>query len=247
MSKWLNDRRADRRSGHPGRAAAARAAADGGPGSRGSWLRSRWAAIQLSVLTLAVVGVVIVLGDNDNAEADRTDDLVTRLEEQESARDREQIEQLTATGRQATALVDPLVTQLSSSPPAGELTLTDATVDRRTVAGWARTARRARGLFGDPESASTGINVARGALVGAIDAVNGAVRAYDDGLALPEGLHQTAALTRASESLDLAVRLWSVAASQIDELNVRAGFGHQHIHLAVATPPDSQREGTGAS
>lgn len=247
MSKQAQDARADRRSGHPGRAAAARAGAEpADPGAARSWLRSGWGVALLTVLAAVVLVVVIVSGGSDDPAPDPTGSEVARLEEQEAARDVAQVEQLTDVGREASEAIDPVVARMSELLPAEGPPETDDLASRSTRAGWARSVERVEALFGDPESASTGVNVARGALVGAVDAVEGAVRAYDDALALPPGRHRTAALERAAESLHLGVRLWSVAATQLDELNVQAGFGHQHIHLSGATPPDGLPEGTDA-
>jgi len=54
----------------------------------------------------------------------------------------------------------------------------------------------------------------------------------------------------ADRQLDLAVTTWSVGATQLDQINVDAGHGHQHVFLtgdehSGAFTPDDAPEGTG--
>lgn len=244
MSNKVRATGADHRSGHPGRAAAAREVpetAAGGP--RPAW---KWVA-GLAVLLAVVVFVITRSGGDgdDGTDQDPPPTDVARLEEQEAARDVAQVEELTALGREASALVDPVVARLTRllREPASERGTSSGP---RAATSWLRRIAEVERLFGDPESASTGNNVARGALLGSIDAIEGAVRAYDDSGALPPGPLRSAAIHRAVESLDLGIRLWSVAAMQLDQLNVDAGLGHQHIQLHGATLPDGLPEGTDA-
>jgi hypothetical protein len=63
---------------------------------------------------------------------------------------------------------------------------------------------------------------------------------------VPAGPDRDAALTRASVSLDLGLQLWSVAATQVDDINIDAGLGHQHVNLGGTQAPDSAAEGSQA-
>jgi hypothetical protein len=54
----------------------------------------------------------------------------------------------------------------------------------------------------------------------------------------------------ATRQRDLAVTSWSVAATQLDQINVDAGYGHQHVFLrsepgGEAFTPDDAPEGNG--
>jgi hypothetical protein len=56
---------------------------------------------------------------------------------------------------------------------------------------------------------------------------------------------------RARERRDLAVRAWSVAATQLDAINIATGYGHQHVYLggsesAGGLGADPAPEGSGA-
>ena len=62
---------------------------------------------------------------------------------------------------------------------------------------------------------------------------------------------RAALLERARSQRDLAARTWSTAATQLDAINIDAGFGHQHVTFpssggADAIPPDTLPEGTDA-
>ncbi len=54
---------------------------------------------------------------------------------------------------------------------------------------------------------------------------------------------------RASGRSTAATAVWSVAATQLDQINIDAGYGHQHVHLRVggevSFAPDGSAEGEG--
>ncbi|MDG4780911.1 hypothetical protein O7614_14795 [Micromonospora sp. WMMD961] len=62
--------------------------------------------------------------------------------------------------------------------------------------------------------------------------------------------HQAALLDVTTRQAAEAATVWSVAATQLDQINVDAGHGHQHVFLdtdppAGAVTPDGAAEGTG--
>ncbi|MFC7760240.1 hypothetical protein ACFQY4_21110 [Catellatospora bangladeshensis] len=98
-------------------------------------------------------------------------------------------------------------------------------------------------------SGTTATNVARGALRNAVEQLAAAVETSAAARALPAPSRQLV-LAAASRQRELAVMAWSVAATQLDQINVDAGHGHQHVYLEIAgisglMAGDSLPEGTG--
>jgi len=198
--------------------------------------------VVLAALTaLVVLAVVLIPGaeEPDGAAA-------TPTGSDAAAPDPAQVEALTDIAREAGAGLGAVVGELVTYLPPGEPPITDPPAEPAAVDGWRLRVEEVRASFGDPTSAGTEVNVARGALTGAVDAVLLAVATYDDALRVPAGPDRDAALTRASVSLDLGLQLWSVAATQVDDINIDAGLGHQHVNLGGTQAPDSAAEGSQA-
>jgi hypothetical protein len=143
----------------------------------------------------------------------------------DAARDKQQVKELTDLARTAKDDLVPVVDGLKKGTG-------DAATWQRTVAAAAKS-------FGDPPSGSTATNVARGSLTTAVDQLAVAVDTYLQGPALRQ---------LATRQLDLAVTTWSIGATQLDQINVDAGYGHQHVYLSdnsEAFTPDGAEEGTG--
>jgi hypothetical protein len=143
----------------------------------------------------------------------------------DAARDKVQIKELTDLARTTRDHLAPVAEGLAA--PGGD------------AAGWQRAVAAAATAFDDPPSGTTATNVARGGLATAVDQLAVAVTAYQQG-------HQDLA----SRQRDLAVTSWSVAATQLDQVNVDAGYGHQHVFLQAepggeAFTPDDAPEGHG--
>ncbi|TDV54987.1 hypothetical protein [Actinophytocola oryzae] len=142
----------------------------------------------------------------------------------DAVRDKEQIKALTDLARTTKDDLAPVVSGLRSG--TGD------------VAQWQQVVDKAVKSFDDPPSGSTATNVARGSLAAAVDQ-----------LALAVGVSGTDRKL-ATEQLDLAVTTWSIGATQLDQVNVDAGYGHQHVYLdgdpeGEAFTPDGAEEGTG--
>jgi hypothetical protein len=145
----------------------------------------------------------------------------------DAARDKVQIKELTDLARKTKDDLTPVVEGLK-----GDASPADVTTWQHTVATAAKS-------FDDPPSGSTATNVARGSLTAAVDQLAVAVDTYQQGAALRQ---------LATRQLDLALMTWSVGATQLDQINVDAGYGHQHIYLGdnpEAFTPDDAEEGTG--
>ncbi|MDP3890303.1 MAG: hypothetical protein Q8Q44_03675 [Nocardioides sp.] len=201
--------------------------------------------VPLVALVLGVVLAVLLVPRGDDGDASVQAE-VERLEQEFAERDRIQIEAITDSARTVaqelgTVLIEARAT-LPEDLPGGE---GGQVADPATVKDWSDRLEELVAAFGDPQSAGTSVNVARGALTTAVDAVRIGVAAYGDALAL-KGADREAALARAAESFDLGRRVWNVAAIQVDDANVQAGLGHQHVVLAGETPPDTLPEGTDA-
>ncbi len=198
----------------------------------------------LAGLAILIVLVVVFLpdaGEPDSTPETTTDSDVAAPETE--APDVDQVTALTEIAAGAATGLGSVVGELVTYLPPGEPPVTDAPADAATVADWRARVAEVRDSFGDPVSGGTAVNVARGALTGAVDAVMLTVTAYDDALSLAAGPDREAALTRASEALDLGLQLWSVAATQVDDVNIAAGLGHKHVNLGGTAPPDSLPEG----
>lgn len=153
------------------------------------------------------------------------DQMASDIRASDAARDKQQIKELTDLARKTKDDLTPVVQGLK-----GETA--DATTWQQTVAAAAKS-------FDDPPSGSTETNVARGSLTAAVDQLAIAVDTYQQGPALRQ---------LATRQLDLALMTWSVGATQLDQINVDAGYGHQHVYLGdnpEAFTPDDAEEGTG--
>lgn len=151
----------------------------------------------------------------------------------DAERDKVQIKSLTELARTTKDDLLPVVTGL-----AGDGTVADVTVWQQTVAAAAKS-------FDDPPSGQTATNVARGSLATAVDQLALAVSTYQQSLTGGAGLRELATRQR-----DLAIATWSIGATQLDQVNVDAGYGHQHVYLqdspeGEAFTPDGEPEGTG--
>jgi hypothetical protein len=220
----------------------------------GFWLGVLMAAAVL--IPVAVVAVLVIGDRTDESPAANTsaapnttgDDEAAEFRRRFAARDKEQIEDLT---RRARAMVEdftPAVAGLGRTLPAGTNRI-GPLAGRDQVEEWRRTLRDADEFFEQSVSGETATNVARNALASSVDALLEALNIYV--LALEHPGVRSALMERAREQRDLAARTWSNAATQLDLINIDAGFGHQHVVFPSssktgATAPDSLPEGTDA-
>jgi hypothetical protein len=216
------------------------------PSRRQFWLGVLAAAIVL--IPLAAVGVVIASGGDETTDPAAEEQAAlersieseaAKLREQTQVRDKQQVQELTDRMRGTADTLAPVLRGMARQRVPSEA----------TVAGWRRTVRAENEFFADTVSGETGTNVARGGFAAALDALNEAVETY--GLALRDPGQRAALLERAREQRDLAVRSWSVAATQLDAINIATGFGHQHVYLsgteeAGGVGADPAPEGSGA-
>jgi len=150
---------------------------------------------------------------------------LAEAEASEAARDRSQVGELTALARTTRDRIDPVLAGLVAA--AGSKTSASAA----TVDGWRRTMTASAEPFAEPPSGTTATNVARGGLRAAVESAATAVETYARTLAVPAAQRQPL-LDVAKQQAVNAATTWSVAATQLDQINIDAGYGHQHVYLA---------------
>ncbi|MFC4855390.1 hypothetical protein [Actinophytocola glycyrrhizae] len=178
-----------------------------------------------AVLAFVVGAVVFGVGGYLVGSPSEEAQMAADIRAADAARDKVQVKELTDLARATRDDLAPVVAGLAAHEG-------DAAAWQRTVEGAARS-------FDDPPSGATATNVARGSLATAIDQLAVAVAAHQ------QGHHELATRQR-----DLAVTAWSVGATQLDQINVDAGYGHQHVYLqsepgGEAFTPDGEPEGHG--
>ncbi|GHJ08576.1 hypothetical protein TPA0907_29430 [Micromonospora humidisoli] len=186
---------------------------------------------------VAAIGLVVALVGGGIGYAvgrpDATESTIADLRRAEAKRDAQQITELTATARRLRDEITPVLDALRAEP----------TADPQQARQWQQTLLRAAEPFANPPSGSTATNVARGGLRGAVEQTSLAVESYL--LAVTGPPAQRAALTAlAKRQAEQAAAAWSVAATQLDQVNVDAGHGHQHVYLD-GDQHDGAEEGTG--
>ncbi|MET8043644.1 hypothetical protein ABZU25_22610 [Micromonospora sp. NPDC005215] len=174
---------------------------------------------------------------------DATEASIASIKQAEVKRDAQQILELTETARRVSAQITPILTALKADTSAGRAP------DPEQARRWQESLRQAAEPFADPPSGSTATNVARGGLRGAIQQAALAVDAYALAASVPAA-QRAALLDVTARQAAEAVTSWSVAATQLDQVSVDAGHGHQHVFLSTdpegaAFTPDGAAEGTG--
>ncbi|GIH10768.1 hypothetical protein Rhe02_88350 [Rhizocola hellebori] len=164
---------------------------------------------------------------------------ITTAQKADAQRDAQQIVELTATARVTQGLVTPIVTGLAAT----------AAPSTESLAAWKQVMLQETQRYAETVSGGTATNVARGALRSAVNALANALETYTLARTLPAA-QQAPLLELAAKQRMLAVTTWSVAATQLDQLNVDAGHGHQHVYLNTspdggAMTPDGSPEGKG--
>ncbi|WP_328348166.1 hypothetical protein [Micromonospora sp. NBC_00421] len=189
-------------------------------------------------LVVALLGGVVgyTVGRPDEVESSIAD-----IRRAETQRDSKQIAELTATARRLREEISPILVALRADVPV------DRQPGPEQARQWQQVLTRAAEPFANPPSGTTATNVARGGLRGAVEQASLAVESYL--LAVTGPASQRAALTAlAKRQAVQAATAWSVAATQLDQVNVDAGQGHQHVYLEGehddgAITPDGVEEG----
>jgi hypothetical protein len=222
--------------------------------SRSFWLG---ALVTAAVLVPVAVAAVLLFRGNDSEPAtrpsaatasDTTQTEIERLRREAAVRDKDQIEDLTLRARSMVDEFTPIIVGLGKTLPADSQRV-GPLASAAKVDDWRARVLAANEYFADTVSGETATNVARNGLGDAVAVLVEAVETYK--LALENPSMRRALLRRVRSQRDLAARAWSTAATQLDVINIDAGFGHQHVVFpssagSAAVPPDDQPEGTGA-
>lgn len=185
--------------------------------------RQPWAKIwKVAAGLLATLAAGVLIG-TQLAGPSAAESAVASLREQDAARDKDQIAELTAKARQTATSFSPIVEGLANP----------GTATTAQVTQWKQLIGKEVQWFSEAPSGTTATNVARGGLRTAVDQLAIAVDLAAYALTQPEGARQ-AAWQLVSRQRDLAVAGWSVAATQLDQINIDAGYGHQHVYLTNA-------------
>jgi len=218
------------------------------------WLGVLVAAVVL--IPLAAVGVVIAAGGDEEpaqteeqAFAEEVQSEAAELRRQTQVRDKEQVGELTERMRGTVDALAPVLSGMGRTLPPGEDDEVGPVANAAAVERWRGAVRAENEFFAETVSGETGTNVARGGFAASLAALNEAVETY--ALAVERPVARDALLERARQQRDLAVRSWSVAATQLDAINIATGYGHQHVYLggseaAGGFGADPAPEGSGA-
>ncbi|MDG4809593.1 hypothetical protein O7634_22825 [Micromonospora sp. WMMD1120] len=176
-------------------------------------------------------------------QPDATESTIASLKEAEAKRDKQQIADLIGTARRVRDQVAPVLTAIEEEKTSGRAP--DPAQARR----WQETMLEAAKPFADPPSGTTATNVARGGLRAAVQQASLAADAYALAAGVPVA-QRAALLDLCARQATEAATLWSVAATQLDQISIDAGHGHQHVFLDTdqhegALTPDGAAEGTG--
>ncbi|MEU8257565.1 hypothetical protein AB0C06_25215 [Micromonospora inaquosa] len=201
----------------------------------------RYAAVA-GVIAL-VTGVLGGLVGYQVGRPDATEATIASIKQAEAKRDAQQITELIGTARRVRDQVAPVLAAIKAETTGGRAP--DAAKARQ----WQEVMRQAAEPFADPPSGTTATNVARGGLRGAVQQASLAVDAYALAAAVPAA-QRAALLDVTARQAAEAATIWSVAATQLDQISVDAGQGHQHVFLDTdpdggALTPDGAAEGTG--
>ncbi|MDG4826220.1 hypothetical protein O7635_30590 [Asanoa sp. WMMD1127] len=192
------------------------------------------AGIVAAAVAAGLVGFLI-------GRPDATTRAIDDLKKQEAVRDRDQIQQLTTVARQSQEALTTMLTAYDAAVDSGQ------PADAATVAGWQESVRKLVTAHADSPSGTTATNVARGGFRIAVADFQVAVDVYASAVAAPAD-QRPRLLEIAERARTAAATAWSVAAAQLDQINVDAGLGHQHVYLETehgsgAFTPDGEEEG----
>ncbi|MCO8277800.1 hypothetical protein M1L60_45240 [Actinoplanes sp. TRM 88003] len=197
----------------------------------------------IALMVAAAVGLFIGVLIASPTDTD-TDTAVASLQEAEAKRDAAQVVELTALARSTAQQVKPVVAGLKAGLPNTDGGSASTAVTDKQLAVWKQIMVQQVERHKDTPSGSTATNVARNGLRNAVSQLSIALDTFAAARALPSG-HQPPLFAVASRQRLLAVNDWSVAATQLDQINIDAGHGHQHVYLTDA-PEGGASVGDGA-
>lgn len=203
-----------------------------------------WAGLLTAFLLGLAVAFLITAGNGPDATQRR----IAELEREDAERDVAQLGPLTDQAKDTRDRLTPVLEAMASVAPVdGSAPQSPLTSD--AVNGWRDVVTAAEKSYEQAPSAGNGINVARAGLRTAVQQLAAAVKGFETASTLAEPSRSTL-VTLAGEQRTLALRTWSVAAVQLDVINIEAGKGHVHVQLPSGAgsgtiAPDGAPEGSG--
>jgi hypothetical protein len=203
--------------------------------------RARRVPLAAFVASVVVAALLAGLAGFLIGRPDSTTRAIDKIKAQEARRDVEQIKALTTVARSSQQALTPLLDAFDTAVESGQ------PADAATVAGWQQTVKGLVSAHSESPSGTTATNVARGGFRGAISDFTTAVDIYAAAVAAPAP-QRAGLIAIATRARTGAATAWSVAAAQLDEINVDAGLGHQHVYLETqqgsgAFTADGEEEG----
>ncbi|GAA3684668.1 hypothetical protein C8D88_12634 [Lentzea atacamensis] len=201
-----------------------------------------WAGFLTAFLLGLAVAFLITSGNGPDATQRR----IAELEREDAARDAAQLGPLTDQAKGTRDSLAPVLAAMAQAAPVdGSAPKSPLTSD--AVTGWRDVVAAAEKSYEQSPSAGNGINVARAGLRTAVQQLAAAVRGFETALGVAEPVRSTL-VALAGEQRTLALRTWSVAAVQLDVINIEAGRGHVHVQLSTGgdagvIAPDGAPEG----
>ncbi|ANZ41200.1 hypothetical protein BBK82_39755 [Lentzea guizhouensis] len=178
-----------------------------------------WAAF----VTAFLLGLAVAFLVGSWTGPDATQQRIAELEREEADRDAAQLGPLTDQARQTRDRLAPVLAAMAQA---------EATPTAEVVSGWRDVVAEVARTYEQSPSAGNGINVARSGMRTAVQQLAAAVKTFELAAGQQEpGRGVLVALAR--EQRTLAVRTWSVAAVQLDVINIEAGRGHVHVQLST--------------
>lgn len=190
--------------------------------------KSRTAVTAVVALLLGAggaLGVQAIVDRPDDAESS-----IAAAQEAEAQRDAETTRELTVIAREVAELLEPALAGLTAAIPSDDGASPGPLASATEVEVWRSSVDDARAAFGDSPSAGTAVNVARNSLIASVEQFQATVSTYEAALAA-DGAQQQRLIEIAGEQRSTAVYTWSVAATQLDLINVEADLGHAHVVL----------------
>jgi hypothetical protein len=209
----------------------------------------RWPAAA-GMVTAFALGLAVAFGIGAlNSRPDQTEQQIAQLKQAEAERDLAQIASLTELARGSRDRLTPVLLGMAEAAPVAENAAAGPAPTADAVRGWREVVSAEVTRHADAPSGGTAVNVARNGLRVAVQQLAAAV----DGFEIAAGAAEEARgrfVALAGQQRTLALRTWSVAAIQLDVINIDAGNGHVHVQLPAgpgsgAIPPDGSPEGSG--
>jgi hypothetical protein len=202
-----------------------------------------------SWVSVVVVGALLFLAGYLIGKPSSTQQNADQIRQADAARDKAQVADLTTLARTTREQLTPVLNRMATAMPLDPAKAPQP-ASAAEVAGWQQAADKSAASFADPPSGATATNVARGGFTAAVNQLGSAIKTYTLSLTTdPAGQKQLRDL--AGRERTNAVAAWSVASTQLDQVNIDAGYGHQHVFLPAdpgsgAFTSDGSPEGSGS-